>query len=195
MSEFLREELTYTDINEYFLMDSKIVLGYVNNKARRFHVYVANLVQQIRDLTNPSSWQYIDTESNPADHAFRGLTASQLLQGSSWLTGSAFLWNEQAFQPQEKKEIQVEEDDPEVKKGNVFMSHVESTATKCPDSFKSDRLAHVSSWWRLLKVAALCLQLKSKLTNRKVKLSNQASVKCARPFAKPAISHTEFQFA
>ncbi|KAL9970517.1 hypothetical protein ACROYT_G022904 [Oculina patagonica] len=155
MSEFLREELPYTDVKEYFWTDSKIVLGYVNNEARRFHVYVANRVQQIRDLTNPSSWQYIDTENNPADHASRGLTASQLLQGSSWLTGPAFLWKEGAFQPQEKKDIQVEKDDPEVKKGNVFMSHVESTATYCPDSFKSDRLAHVSSWWRLLKNSSL----------------------------------------
>ncbi|KAL9966153.1 hypothetical protein ACROYT_G024179 [Oculina patagonica] len=195
MSEFLREELPYTDVKEYFWTDSKIVLGYVNNEARRFHVYVANRVQQIRDLTNPSSWQYIDTENNPADHASRGLTASQLLQGSSWLTGPAFLWKEGAFQPQEKKDIQVEKDDPEVKKGNVFMSHVESTATYCPDSFKSDRLAHVSSWRRLLKVVALCLQLKSKLTNRKVKLNNQANVKCARPLPRAAVSLTEFQFA
>ena len=195
MSEFLREELPYTDVKEYFWTDSKIVLGYVNNEARRFHVYVANRVQQIRDLTNPSSWQYIDTESNPADHASRGLTASQLLQGSRWLMGPAFLWKEGVFQPQKKKEIQVKEDDPEVKKGNVFMSRVESTATYCPDLFTSDRLAHVSSWWRLLKVVALCLQLKSKLTNRKVKLNNQASTKCPRPLPKAAVSLTEYQFA
>ena len=109
MSECLREELPYTDVKEYFWTDSKIVLGYVNNEARRFHVYVANRVQQIRDLTNPSSWQYIDTESNPADHASRGLTASQLLQGSRWLMGPAFLWKEGVFQPQKKKEIRVKD--------------------------------------------------------------------------------------
>lgn len=137
----------------------------------------------------------MDKVSLPYNHQLAVKRWHQLLQGSSWLTGPAFLWREGAFQPQEKKDIQVEKDDPEVKKGNVFMSHVESTATYCPDSFKSDRLAHVSSWWRLLKVVALCLQLKSKLTNRKVKLNNQANVKCARPLPRAAVSLTEFQFA
>ena len=37
MSEFLRNELTYSDRSEYFWSDSKIVLGYINNEARRFH--------------------------------------------------------------------------------------------------------------------------------------------------------------
>ena len=45
MSEFLHAELSYQKIQEYFWTDSKIVLGYVTNDARRFHVYVANRVQ------------------------------------------------------------------------------------------------------------------------------------------------------
>ena len=45
-----------------------------------------------------------------------------------------------------------------------------------PDTFKSDRLAHISSWWRLLKVVALCLQLKSKLKNRKVERTRECKV-------------------
>ena len=100
MSEFLHQELPYTDVKEYFWMDSKIVLGYVNNEVRRFHVYVANRVQQIRDLANPSSWMYVDT-----DHASRGLTASQLLQGSTWLFGPEFLWKEGVFKPLKEAEI------------------------------------------------------------------------------------------
>ena len=195
MSEFLHQELPYTDVKEYFWTDSKIVLGYVNNEARRFHVYVANRVQQIRDLTNPSSWMYIDTESNPADHASRGLTASQLLQGSTWLFGPEFLWKEGVFKPLKEEEIKVKEHDPEVKKGNVFMSRVDSAVTLHSDPFKSDRLAHISSWWRLLKVVALCLQLKSKLKNRKVKLSGQENAKCVTPLPKVSVTLTEFQLA
>lgn len=94
-----------------------------------------------------------------------GLTASQLLQGSTWLFGPEFLWKEGVFEPLKEEEIKVKEDDPEVKKGNIFMSCVDSAVTLYPDPFKSDRLAHISSWWRLLKVVALCLQLKSKLKN------------------------------
>ena len=195
MSEFLHQELPYTDVKEYFWMDSKIVLGYVNNEARRFHMYVANPVQQIRDLTNPSSWMYVDTESNPADHASRGLTASQLLQGSTWLFGPEFLWKEGVFKPLKEEEIKVKEHDPEMKKGNVFMSRMDSAVTLHPDPFKLDRLAHISSWWRLLKVVALCLQLKSKLKNRKVKLSRQENAKCVTPLPKLSVTLTEFQLA
>jgi len=49
-SEFLRQELSYTDIKEHFWTDSRIVLGYVNNETKRFHVYVANRIQQICDV-------------------------------------------------------------------------------------------------------------------------------------------------
>ena len=54
-SEFLRQELSYAGIKEHFWTDSKIVLGYVNNEAKRFYLHEANRVQQIRDVRNPSS--------------------------------------------------------------------------------------------------------------------------------------------
>ena len=82
MSEFVRNELEYPEIKEFFWTDSRVVLGYISNEAKRFHVYVANRVQQIRDLTDPNSWFYVETKSNPADEASRGLTAKQLVEGS-----------------------------------------------------------------------------------------------------------------
>lgn len=47
VSKILREELRYTDITEFFWTDSNVVLGYINNEARRFHTFVANRVQRI----------------------------------------------------------------------------------------------------------------------------------------------------
>ena len=38
----------------YYYTDSKVVLGYVANDARRFYMCVANRVQQIRDRSSPS---------------------------------------------------------------------------------------------------------------------------------------------
>ena len=49
----MRNELEYPEMKESFWADSRVVLGYINNEAKRFHVYVANRVQQIRDLTDP----------------------------------------------------------------------------------------------------------------------------------------------
>ena len=55
MSEFVRNELEYPEMKEFFWTDSRVVLGYINNEAKRFHVYVANRVQQIRDLTDSNA--------------------------------------------------------------------------------------------------------------------------------------------
>ena len=49
----LRKELEYEQITEVFWTYSKVVIGYISNDARRFHTFVANRVQQIRDRTSP----------------------------------------------------------------------------------------------------------------------------------------------
>ncbi|KAG1929509.1 hypothetical protein F2P79_022940 [Pimephales promelas] len=51
IGNLLKRELELDDICEYYWTDSKVVLGYINNEARRFHVFVANRVQQIRTST------------------------------------------------------------------------------------------------------------------------------------------------
>jgi len=88
----LREELRLNINEEYFWCDSQIVLAYLNNDAKRFHVFVANRVQFVRDHTKPCQWQYVASEENPADHASRGRNATELL-ASNWFKGPAFLHN------------------------------------------------------------------------------------------------------
>ena len=56
VSASLREELEYDQITEVFYTDSQVVLGYIKNDARRFHVFVANLVQEIRENSTPDQW-------------------------------------------------------------------------------------------------------------------------------------------
>ena len=93
MSSLLRHELKYDNIAEYFWSDSKVVLGYIANEARRFHVFVGNRVQQIRDVTEVDQWNYVQTKDNPADCASRGLTADSLVNSSTWFSGPQFLWS------------------------------------------------------------------------------------------------------
>ena len=45
VSKFLDKELDYEDLQHYFWTESKIVLGYIYNEARRFHIFVANRVK------------------------------------------------------------------------------------------------------------------------------------------------------
>ena len=78
ISILLKKELEYENITEWFWTDSKIVLCYIANDARPFHVFVANRVQQIRNHTEPSQWRYVSTKENPADLASRGTEVSEI---------------------------------------------------------------------------------------------------------------------
>ncbi|CAB3978786.1 Hypothetical predicted protein, partial [Paramuricea clavata] len=104
-----------------FYTDSKVVLGYISNDARRFHVYVANRVQVIRDTSGPHQWNYVDTSTNPADLATRGTTAKGLIE-SDWLEGPTFLKMNQSNEPSIDEaaspiidDITINENDPEIR--------------------------------------------------------------------------------
>jgi hypothetical protein len=59
VSSILCDELDLVNAVEVFWTDNQVVLGYINNDARRFHVFVANRVQEIRDNTSPDQWKYV----------------------------------------------------------------------------------------------------------------------------------------
>ena len=69
-------------------------MGYILNEEKRFHVYVANRMGEIRERSEPGQWHYAPTYLNPADAASRGLSARELVN-SSWTTGPEFLWMEE----------------------------------------------------------------------------------------------------
>ena len=79
------------DINEvYYYSDSRVVLGYLTNRERRFNRYVTARIDGILGLSTPEQWYYVATDVNPADLATKPQTPSALMR-SSWLTGPKFL--------------------------------------------------------------------------------------------------------
>ncbi|XP_055368558.1 uncharacterized protein LOC114864937 [Betta splendens] len=122
ISSMLREELELKIDEEYFWTDSQVVLGYINNEAKRFHVFVANRVQRIRETTNPAQWYYVETDQNPADHASRGLKVEELMN-SSWFTGPKFLWEREIVTPKSTPKILI--GDPEVKTIQTLQTQAE----------------------------------------------------------------------
>ena len=91
VASMLREEIDITDTQCLYFTDSEIVIGYINNDARCFHVYVGNRVQHIRDRSTPEEWNHVPGKDNPADEASRGATAKELLENQRWLSGPQFL--------------------------------------------------------------------------------------------------------
>ena len=88
----ITKEIDMETSETVFYTDSKIVLGYICNESRRFHIYVANRVQTIREISSPDQWRYFESSVNPANLATRGLHPKDLAL-SSWLGGPAFLRN------------------------------------------------------------------------------------------------------
>ena len=114
VSTILHKELDFDKIVDIYWTDSKVVLGYINNEARRFHIFVANRVQQIRDESAPAQWRYVESKENPADEASRGLATREFLKNKRWLSGPSFLWEPQP-EHVDVDEHPLSHDDPEVK--------------------------------------------------------------------------------
>ena len=152
ISSLLNEELSYSHIENYFWTDSQVVLGYIANEAKRFHVFVANRVQQIRDSTDVSQWRFVKGKDNPADEGSRGLTAKALAGSARWLMGPAFLWERKLPEPTDRPGLLA--NDPEVK------ANVMATTTTPETSVVLEALCEISSWNKAQQAVAACLRWK-----------------------------------
>ena len=157
MSQRLTQELEYENIEHHFWTDSKIVLAYLQNDASRYHIFVANRVQAIHDLTDKSQWQYVSTKENPADLASRGCDAKEFLKTDSWFRGPDFLWKSQLPTQEEIPSLQVE--DPEVRK-RALPTTVKSTQES---SSVLQTLLRCSSWMKMKRIMALCTKFVQRL--------------------------------
>ncbi|KAK6191275.1 hypothetical protein SNE40_003006 [Patella caerulea] len=158
VSNQLRAELDYENVIESYCTDSKVVLGYINNDACCFHIFVANGISQIRDSTQPNQWHYVKSSENPADIASHGVTAHELLN-SKWFSGPDIIWKPTVQASEEQIGNTVYEDDPEVKHVTSFPTHTQKT-------FELSRLNHISDLFHAKRSIALCLKLKAYLRRR-----------------------------
>ena len=158
VSEQLQRELEYERIVEHFWTDSKVVLGYIANQTKRFHMFVGNRVQRIQEGTTQEQWHYVDTKSNPADDVSRGIRMQELVNGSRWINGPEFLWQDESHWPtasvndNKETEFDLSPDDPEIKKAASFVTE---NSKSYPGLLS--RLRYFSSWYRAKVAVAWCL--------------------------------------
>ena len=61
VSTMLRRELTiHPTIKEYFWTNSEVVLGYINNDAKCFKMFVTNIVPLIQENSYVNQWLHVD---------------------------------------------------------------------------------------------------------------------------------------
>jgi hypothetical protein len=153
VSHMLEAELQYENLTSSYWTDSMAVLGYISNDARRFHTFVANRVQLIRDNSAVESWNYIDTDSNPADDASRGICCTNLPADHRWFRGPTFLWlpEEQWPRRASRRQPTFADGDPEVRKEIVTCATV---AEQRGENVMNRLLKRYSSWYRLKRCIA-----------------------------------------
>ncbi|XP_028408200.1 uncharacterized protein LOC114530778 [Dendronephthya gigantea] len=173
----LRHELDLEIDQEIFWTDSKVVLGYIANETRRFHIFVANRVQEIQDHTSVDQWRYVESKSNPADEASRGVKAKEISE-SKWLSGPSFLWKPEEQWPSNNQENQhireLSSSDPEVKKAVVCSTSRVDSDENSTGSLIEDRLLYFSDWYRGKRAIALCLRYVRKLRARVQRKKSEA---------------------
>lgn len=112
-----RKELHMHLTDSVFWTDSASVLKYIRNETSRFKVFVANRVSEIRKASQPSQWRYVETASNPADVASRGVKADGFLKHATWASGPHFFLQPESEWPVSPDDVhQLPSDDPEVKR-------------------------------------------------------------------------------
>ncbi|XP_056125219.1 uncharacterized protein LOC130103060 [Rhinichthys klamathensis goyatoka] len=161
MDKLWRKELQMDLQESVFWTDSTSVLKYINNVTSRFKIFISNRVSEILKISNASQWRYVNTLTNPADLASRGVKVQSLLKTGAWLCGPDFLHEPESSWPQNPETLEnTLIGDPEVKAVMVNAAQVEqvSPVEKLIDYFSSWlRLKRAVGW--LLKVKTLLLSL------------------------------------
>ena len=150
IANILKDELSYKITTEYFWTDSQIVLGYINNEEKRFHVFVTNRVSQIKNSTAKSQWHYVRSEDNPADLASRGMYPEELIK-SDWFSGPKFLWMP-VLPDTSMNRFEINPEDPELKK--VIVNNTSSKVILKSKTLLK-RLEKFSSWTRVVTAIAV----------------------------------------
>ena len=193
IAETIVNQLGLTLADVQYHTDSRVVLGYINNKTRRFYVYVSNRVERIHRSSHREQWSYISTEANPADSGTRCLHAGAM-QKSTWLLGPT-----QLHMPFSDEDCQG--DFPLVNPHNI--NEVRPTVksmkvtVQC-DSSLSSRFEKFSSWRRLVEAVAF-LQRKARLLKQKSCAASSAhmsrtveSFKQTEDFVIKKVQHEQF---
>ncbi|XP_070546111.1 uncharacterized protein [Ptychodera flava] len=124
VAQKITSEIGLNTNNVIYDTDSEIVLGYINNSSKRFHVYAVNRVEKIHNISSPHQWRHVSTHENPADIASRSIPAPNL-KSTIWLSRPAFLWqrDEQDNHEETEHKYTVSDEDPEVRKQLPSSTH------------------------------------------------------------------------
>ncbi|KAM4691875.1 uncharacterized protein WCC33_016681 [Rhinophrynus dorsalis] len=150
IAELIKHDIDFHIDSFDFYTDSRIVLGYIHNQTRQFHVYVGNRVERIRKFSIPAQWHYVPTDLNPADLGSRSIPANAFLD-TSWISPPVLL-NEKFFSSTVKStfELIYPDADNEIKTTAVTLN----TSVEAKVKLKTHRFERFSKWSSAVRATA-----------------------------------------
>ncbi len=151
-----------------FWTDSTTVLRYIRNETSRYHTFVANRVAVIRGSTEIDAWRYVDTKSNTADFASRGIKFDDGISIQRWLRGPEFLWSDEARWPADilDSELVTHEVDVEEKHDVAGKSSVVAASIAEPVSPLAALINYHSQWHKLRRAVGWLIEIADVLKRR-----------------------------
>ncbi|XP_044250699.1 uncharacterized protein [Drosophila takahashii] len=83
--------LRHKNITVFGWSDSSIVLSWLSYAPAQLKTFVGNRTSEILDTIPRSAWRHVDSKTNPADCASRGLMAADLIDFHLWWNGPEWL--------------------------------------------------------------------------------------------------------
>ncbi|XP_046810948.1 uncharacterized protein LOC124420806 [Lucilia cuprina] len=124
MIENVQSQMNLQNCKVFLWTDSTIVLAWLQKPPNRWKTFVENRVSSIIEKVGSQSWFHVDSKSNPADLASRGLTVAQLISNNLWWHGPSWLRLSPDHWPRNSANYSTDE---EVKPIHVHLSHITNT--------------------------------------------------------------------
>ncbi|XP_028410841.1 uncharacterized protein LOC114533508 [Dendronephthya gigantea] len=143
LSTIIREELDMSIQKTYYWTDSMSVLKCINNQTKRSHTFESNRLTVIHSETDPSEWNYVNREDNPADDGSKGMRLNVMIQNDRWLAGPTFLKESESEWPRLQGIPSLNDEDPQVRKEiQIYTASLQSNGL-------DDLISFYSDWWKL----------------------------------------------
>ena len=167
LAAFITNQLDVTIDDVKFYTDSRLVLGYIHNRTRRFHTYVSNRVHRIHLRSSPQQWNFVPSGDNPADVGSRSALANELPH-TMWLRGPDFMRSHESSLEEDPFPLVDPDDDSELRKETVL-----TKKTEVKTDILTNRFKKFSSWNSLIRALSVLRRYLLKLRKQPVPSDTQ----------------------
>ncbi|XP_056009145.1 uncharacterized protein LOC125668071 [Ostrea edulis] len=132
-----------------YYTDSRVVLGYISNRTRRFYTYVSNRVDHILRTSSANQWNFISSEKNPADSCTKCITNVTNIMQLPWIIGPQWLSDITEMEPTQFPLVEPD-NDREIRPTDRPVTCVQTDVTITTSNLITKKFDHFGDWRKLI---------------------------------------------